>query len=63
MNAITIYIAASILNFRKLSQRFVGGDVKTLLGNYSDLITSLVALLLMFWFVHFLYKRKVFIKI
>lgn len=63
MNAITVYVAASILNFRKLSLRFVGGDIKAMLGNYSDLITSFITLLLMFSFVHFLYKKKMFIKI
>jgi predicted acyltransferase len=63
MNAITIYVAASIVNFRKLAGRLVGGDVKNLLGSYSDLVLSLVTLVLVFWMVRFLYQRKVFLKL
>ena len=63
MNAITIYLVASVVNFRRLAARFVGGDIKLLLGNYSDLVTSLVALALVFWLVKFLYRRKVFLRL
>ena len=63
MNAITIYLVASAVNFRRLATRFVGGDIKLLLGNYSDLVTSLVALALVFWLVNFLYRRKVFLRL
>ncbi len=63
MNAITIYLVASVVNFRRLATRFVGGDITTLLGNYSDLVTSLVALALVFWLVNFLYRRKVFLRL
>lgn len=63
MNAITVYLAASILNFRKLSQRFVGGDVGIFLGSYSDLATAIMTLFFVFWFVHFLYRKKIFLKL
>lgn len=63
MNSITIYIAASLLNFRKLSLRFVGGEVKDFLGNYSEMIISLFTLLFVFWLAGYLYKNKIFIKL
>jgi predicted acyltransferase len=63
MNAITIYLVASVVNFRRLAGRFVGGDIKIMLGDYSDLVTSLVALALVFWLVHFLYRKKVFLRL
>ena len=63
MNAITIYIVANIVNFRGLAGRFVGGDIKLHLGNYSDLVLSVVSLALIFWLVHFLYRRKVFLRL
>jgi predicted acyltransferase len=63
MNALTIYIAASIVNLRKLAGRFVGGDVKACLGVYSDLALAIVSLLLMLWVVNFLYRRRIFLRL
>ncbi|EEF61363.1 acyltransferase family protein [Pedosphaera parvula] len=63
MNAITIYLVANIVNFRRHGERFVGGNVKNFLGNYHDLALSVVVLILVFWVVHFLYRRKVFLRL
>ncbi|MDP3441372.1 MAG: DUF5009 domain-containing protein [Ignavibacteria bacterium] len=63
MNSIAIYIAASLLNFRKLSLRIVGGEVSEFLGNYSEIVISLLSLLFVFWLAGFLYKNKIFIKL
>jgi predicted acyltransferase len=63
MNAITIYVVANVVNFRKLAGRFVGGDISTLLGTYSDLTLALVTVGFCFWLVRFLYKRKIFLRL
>jgi predicted acyltransferase len=63
MNAITLYITASMVGFHTLGDRFVGGNVKAFLGNYHDFALSLVTLAMAFWFVHFLYRRKVFLRL
>jgi predicted acyltransferase len=69
MNSITIYLAANVLgDFRKLAVRLVGGDVKDLFdahvaAGFGDLIISIAGLLLAFWVVHFLYKRKIFLRL
>ncbi len=63
MNAITIYLVASAVNFHRLASRFVGGDIAIMLGRYSDLVASLVTLLCVFWVVNFLYGRKVFLRL
>ena len=63
MNAITIYLVANVVNFRRLAGRFVGGDIAILLGRYSDLVTALVSLALVLWLVNFLYRRKVFLRL
>ncbi len=69
MNSITIYLAGNILGgFRRLAPRFVGGDVKAFLDAHvakgtGDLAISIVGLLLAFWVVHFLYKRKIFLRL
>lgn len=63
MNAITIYIVANVAGFRKIAARFVGGDIARFVGKYDDLILSLVTLALVFWFVNFLYRRKIFLRL
>ncbi len=63
MNAITVYIVVGAVGFRKLAGRLVGGDVAQLLGRFDDLVLSLVTLALVFWFVNFLYRRKIFLRL
>jgi predicted acyltransferase len=70
MNSITIYLVKNFLggSFSRLSARLVGGDVKAWLDahvakGFGDMMISVVGLLLAFWFVRFLYKRKIFLRI
>jgi predicted acyltransferase len=68
MNSITIYMADNILGgFAKLADRFAGGDISAwfndrLVGS-GDLLAALVEMALSFWFVHFLYRRKIFLRL
>ena len=67
-NSITIYLADNIVGgFGKIAARFVGGDVKAwfdahVARGFGDLVIALVGLLLAFWLVRFLYRRKVFLR-
>ena len=69
MNSITIYLAGNILgDFRPLAMRLAGGDVKMFFDNavargFGEMVISIVGLLLAFWVVHFLYKRKIFLRL
>jgi predicted acyltransferase len=63
MNAITIYLAASILKFHPLAARFVGGDIARLCGRFDEFVLALATLALVFWFVYFLYRRKIFLRL
>lgn len=63
MNALTIYIIAGAVNFRRMAGRFVGGDVKNLLGSYSELATAVVSVGLALCLVRFLYRRKIFLRL
>jgi predicted acyltransferase len=69
MNSITIYLAGSLLGgFRKPALRLVGGDVKNffdlhLAKGAGDMVISLTGLLLAFWLMHFMYRRKIFLKL
>ncbi|MGO8700096.1 MAG: acyltransferase family protein [Limisphaerales bacterium] len=68
MNSITIYMAGNILGgFGKLASRFVGGDISAwfdqrLMGS-GDLVGALMEMVLAFWLVHFLYRRKIFLRL
>jgi len=69
MNSITIYLASNFLGgFRRLATRLAGGDVKDFLDVHlakgsGDMVISIIGLLLAFWLVHFLYKRKIFLRL
>jgi predicted acyltransferase len=63
MNAITIYIVANVVNFHRLADRFVGGDIKLFLGNYAALVQAIAGTALGFWLVHYLYRRKIFLRL
>jgi len=63
MNALPIYIVANVVNFRRVAERFVGGDIKVLLGRYGELVVGLVGLGLVLWVVNFLYRRRIFLRL
>ena len=69
MNSITIYVASNIIGgFSRLGSRFAGGSIRLSLDQYlgkgvGDLVVALVGLLLAFWFVHFLYRKKIFLRL
>jgi predicted acyltransferase len=69
MNSITIYLASNIIGgFSKVALRLAGGDVKSffdghLAKGFGEMVITIVGLLLAFWFVHFLYKRKIFLRL
>jgi predicted acyltransferase len=66
-NAITIYLVSAAFGFHKLAKRFVGGEVQqffdTNLSNSGDLVRAIVALVMVFCVAHFLYRRKIFIRL
>lgn len=62
-NALVIYLASSILGFRKLAEHFVGGPIRGHLGNFGDVLVAVVAILLLFGFARFLFVRKIFLRL
>jgi predicted acyltransferase len=69
MNPLTIYLVDDILGgFTSLAPRFVGGNVKAFFDThvaqgFGQLIFSATGLLLAFWLAHFLYRRKIFLRL
>jgi predicted acyltransferase len=68
MNSITIYVASNLLGgFRRVGARLAGGDLKNGLETFApgagELLVAIVGLALAFAFVHFLYRRKIFLRL
>lgn len=67
-NALTIYLASSIVGFQALAARFTGGDVRQILDTYvangcGGLVTACTGLLLVILFARFLYQRQIFLRL
>ncbi len=62
MNSITIYLAARYIDFRKLAGVLTGGfvDVAGPAGQFAVAVTMAA---LMWLFLYFLYRRKIFLKV
>jgi predicted acyltransferase len=69
MNSITIYVGTNVLgNWNRTASRFLGGDVKAFFDanvakGFGDLVISVGGLVLAFWFVNFLYRKKIFLRL
>ena len=68
-NAITVYLADNILGgFNGIAMRLVGGDVQRFADahiekGFGNLLIAVVGLVVAFWFVRFLYQRKIFLRV
>ena len=71
MNPLTIYLTSNFLGglgFEKLARRLAGGPVKNFFdahvaAGFGDLVISATAVALFIWFAHFLYRRKIFLRL
>jgi len=63
MNPITIYMAVNLIDLKPIARRFVGGDVYSSCGAYGPLVVTVAGLLIQFWLLHFLYRRKIFLRV
>lgn len=62
MNAITIYVACHIIDFWGIGSWFVGG-LAGLMGAWGGVLTAAAHLAVVWLFLYFLYKQKIFLKI
>ena len=68
MNPITLYLANNLIGFRRLAQRFVGGDVKSGLDAHlgsgaGQGLIAIVGLALMLVLARFLHQRRIFLRL
>ena len=66
-NAITLYMANNIINFRRFAMRFAGGDIRNFFDTQityglGDLVIAAVAVTLSIVLARFLYQRKIFLR-
>lgn len=66
-NAITLYLAAQILNYRRVAERFVGGDIRAWLNGLNaglgDVLLALASLGVLLLVARFLYRRQIFLRV
>jgi predicted acyltransferase len=63
MNPLTLYLVVGVVNFHRLSLRFVGGDVQILLGRFGDFWAAVVTIAMVLWLARFLYRRGIFLRL
>jgi predicted acyltransferase len=68
MNPITLYLATSVLNFGRVAQRFVGGDIaqffdRLVAKGFGELVVALTTLLIIILLARFLYRRNIFLRV
>lgn len=64
VNPITLYLLDSIVNYRDLAERCIGGDLGQLLfGPYAPPAVSLLAVLLMLAVARFLFVRQIYLRV
>lgn len=63
VNPITIYFGGKFIDFEGMAKLFVGGPAGSALGHYSELVLALTSLGFGFWFLRFLYQRRIFLRV
>lgn len=63
VNPITIYFGGRFIDFEGLAKLFVGGPVAVACGPYAELVLAMTSLGFGFWFLRFLYQRRIFLRV
>ena len=63
MNSLTVYLAYRLVNFRYTSQLLFSGLYDGLNEKWFSVFESFGALILVWFFLYFLYRKKIFFKI
>ena len=63
LNSITIYMAQSIINFRFTTNFIFGGVVKLFPESWEQFLNNITLITVCWFFLYFLYKKKIFLKV
>lgn len=62
VNSITIYLGVQVIDFRHTSDFLFGGLAKQL-GNFGPVLAAITYLAVVWLFMYYLYKKKIFLKV
>ena len=62
-NALVLYLGASIVNYRRVAERLVGGPIAAHLGRTGEVVLAITSVLVLFAFARFLYRRQLFLRL
>jgi predicted acyltransferase len=63
MNPLTIYLVARFLEPANIPEMLAGGPIASAAGRWGDFLLASVMVALMFYFLRFLYNRKIFLRL
>jgi hypothetical protein len=63
MNSITIYMLTNLIDFRLLVQRVVHEQTLAAMGNWAELVLSLMSLSLCVGICYLLYRNRLFLRV
>jgi len=63
VNPLMIYFGGKFIDFEAMAKLFVGGPIGAAFGQYGELVLALTTLGFGFWFMRFLYQRKIFLRV
>ena len=63
MNSITIYLAPRIIDFNKAAQFFFGSLIGLFPKDWSGVLNATAYLIIVWVFLYFLYRKKIFLKV
>lgn len=62
-NALAMYLAINIVDFRAMAARFVGGDVHAALGRYGNTGITVASLILVSLLARYMYRKQIFLRV
>ncbi|MHC4122542.1 MAG: acyltransferase family protein [Planctomycetota bacterium] len=62
MNAILVYMATRLFDFRRIADVFISG-LENRLGNWNDFTQAIFALVIIWLILYWMYRKKTFVKI
>jgi len=63
MNSITIYVAQEMINFRFTANYLFGGLIGLLPEDWHQFLNNVTLITVCWFFLYFLYRQKIFIKV
>lgn len=63
LNPITIYLAHNLIEFSNVTERIIGGEIRTALGVYADLLSTFIVLAMSFLIVGYLHRKRVYLRL